>query len=107
MSNNHKPGDLAVSVQDLGLIYRTIIDKKASLPTRIKSLGRGRKQTRIVNALDGVNLDIDYGSVLGVVGANGAGAGSFAFAAVLRRFALLPLVMATVKLSGSLTTKLW
>jgi ABC-type polysaccharide/polyol phosphate transport system ATPase subunit len=26
-----------------------------------------------VNALDGVNLDIDYGNVLGVVGANGAG----------------------------------
>ncbi|MFM8367081.1 MAG: ABC transporter ATP-binding protein, partial [Candidatus Nanopelagicaceae bacterium] len=36
-------------------------------------LGRGTKQTRIVNALDGVNLDIDYGNVLGVVGANGAG----------------------------------
>ena len=73
MSSMHKPGDLAVSVQHLGLVYRTTIDKKASLPTRIKSLGRGTKQTRIVNALDDVNLDIDYGSVLGVVGANGAG----------------------------------
>lgn len=73
MSNNHQSGELAVSVQNLGLIYRTTLDKKASLPSRIKNLGRGRKQTRIVNALDGVNLDIDYGSVLGVVGANGAG----------------------------------
>lgn len=71
--STHKPGDLAVSIQNLGLIYRTTIDKKASLPTRIKSLGRGTKQTRIVNALSGVNLDVDYGSVLGVIGANGAG----------------------------------
>ena len=73
MSSNHTPGELAVSVQNLGLIYRTTIDKKASLPSRIRNLGRGRKQTRIVNALDRVNLDIDYGSVLGVIGANGAG----------------------------------
>lgn len=71
--SHHKPGELAVSVQQLGLIYRTTIDKKASLPNRIRSLGRGTKQTRIVNALDGVNLDVDYGSVLGVIGANGAG----------------------------------
>lgn len=73
MSDFHKTGELAVSVQDLGLIYKTTIDKKLSLTNRIRSLGRGTKQTRIVNALDGVNLDIDYGSVLGVVGANGAG----------------------------------
>ena len=71
--SHHKPGELAVSVQQLGLIYRTTIDKKASLPNRIRSLGRGTKQTRIVNALNGVNLDVDYGSVLGVIGANGAG----------------------------------
>ena len=69
----HNPGDIAVSVQNLGLIYKTTLDKKASVPTRLKSMGRGRKQTRIVNALNGVNIDIDYGSVLGVVGANGAG----------------------------------
>jgi len=71
--SHHQPGELAVSVQKLGLIYRTTIDKKASLPNRIRSLGRGTKQTRIVNALNSVNLDVDYGSVLGVIGANGAG----------------------------------
>ena len=58
--SHHKPGELAVSVQQLGLIYRTTIDKKASLPNRIRSLGRGTKQTRIVNALNEVNLDVDY-----------------------------------------------
>jgi ABC-type polysaccharide/polyol phosphate transport system ATPase subunit len=73
VSNLHNQGELAVSVQNLGLIYKTTIDKKLSLTNRIKQLGRGTKQTRVVNALNGVNLDIDYGSVLGVVGANGAG----------------------------------
>ncbi|MFM1757786.1 MAG: hypothetical protein RL193_363 [Actinomycetota bacterium] len=73
MSDKHLPGEIAVSVQNLGLIYKTTIDKKLSLSNRIKHLGRGTKQTRIINALDGVNLDVDYGSVLGVVGANGAG----------------------------------
>ena len=73
MFDPHKAGEIAVSVQNLGLIYKTTIDKKLSLTNRVKHLGRGTKQTRIVNALDGVNLDIDYSNVLGVVGANGAG----------------------------------
>ena len=73
MSDLHNSGDIAVSVQNLGLIYKTTIDKKLSLSNRIKHLGRGTKQTRIIHALNGVNLDVDYGSVLGVVGANGAG----------------------------------
>ena len=66
MFDPHKAGEIAVSVQNLGLIYKTTIDKKLSLSNRVKHLGRGTKQTRIVNALDGVNLDIDYGNVLGV-----------------------------------------
>jgi len=49
----HKAGEIAVSVQNLGLIYKTTIDKKLSLSNRVKHLGRGTKQTRIVNALDG------------------------------------------------------
>lgn len=73
MFDSHKAGEIAISVQNLGLIYKTTIDKKMSLSNRVKHLGQGSKQTRIVNALDGVNLDIDYGNVLGVVGANGAG----------------------------------
>ena len=56
MSNLHSQGELAVSVQNLGLIYKTTIDKKLSLTNRIKQLGRGTKQTRVVNALNGVNL---------------------------------------------------
>ena len=74
MSNSdHKSGDLAVSVQHLGLIYRTTIERRPTLKARVRTLGRGTKHTRVVNALDDIMLDVPYGSVLGVVGANGAG----------------------------------
>ncbi len=72
-SSQHKPGDLAVSVQHLGLTYTTTIDRRPTLKARLRTLGRGTKHTRIVRALDDVMLDVPYGSVLGVVGANGAG----------------------------------
>ena len=73
---NHKTGDLAVSVQNLGLTYTTAIDRRPTLKARVKSLGRGTKQTRVVQALDNVNLDVTYGQVLGVIGTNGAGKSS-------------------------------
>lgn len=72
-SSEHKPGDLAISVQHLGLTYTTTIDRRPTLKARMRAMGRGTKQTRIVRALDDVTLDVPYGSVLGVVGANGAG----------------------------------
>ncbi len=68
-----KTGELAVSVQHLGLTYTTTIDRRPTLKARARSLGRGAKFTRVVRALDDVNLDVPYGSVLGIVGANGAG----------------------------------
>ena len=57
-NTQHKTGDLAVSVQNLGLTYTTAIDRRPTLKARVKSLGRGTKQTRIVQALDDVNLDV-------------------------------------------------
>ena len=72
-NHEHPKASIAVSVQDLCLTYKTSIDKKPTLKARLKSLGRGRKYTRIVNALDDVTLDVHYGTVLGVIGANGAG----------------------------------
>lgn len=42
----------------------------------MSTLGRGTKHTRIIHAIDDVSLNIPYGSVLGVVGANGAGKSS-------------------------------
>ncbi|CAB4824326.1 unannotated protein [freshwater metagenome] len=72
-SSSHRPGDIAISVQHLGLTYTTTIDRRPTLKARLRTLGRGTKHTRVVKALDDVMLDVSYGSVLGVVGANGAG----------------------------------
>lgn len=74
MSNTvHTSGEIAVSVQHLGLTYTTTIDRRPTLKSRLKSMGRGTKQTQVIRALDDIMLDVPYGSVLGVVGANGAG----------------------------------
>ena len=60
----------------VGLIYKTSIDKRPTLKSRLTSLGRGKKHTRVVKALSDVTLDVHYGTVLGVIGSNGAGKSS-------------------------------
>jgi len=50
-NNEHPKSSIAVSVQNLGLTYTTSIDKKPTLKARLKSLGRGKKHTRVVRAL--------------------------------------------------------
>ena len=72
-NHEHAQHGIAVSVRDLGLTYRTSIEKKPTLKARFKSLGRGKKHTRIVPALTDVNIDVHYGAVLGIIGSNGAG----------------------------------
>jgi len=72
----HPKNGLAVSVQNVGLTYKTSIDKRPTLKARLKSLGRGKKHTRVVRALNEINLDVHYGTVLGVIGSNGAGKSS-------------------------------
>ena len=65
--------EIAVSVRGVGLTYTTAIDRRPTLKARAKALGRGGKQTRTIRALDNVDLDVEYGQVLGVIGTNGAG----------------------------------
>ena len=72
-NHEHAQHGIAVSVRDLGLTYKTSIEKKPTLKARFKSLGRGKRHTRIVSALSDVNIDVHYGTVLGVIGSNGAG----------------------------------
>ena len=72
-NHEHAQHGIAVSVRDLGLTYTTSIEKKPTLKARFKSLGRGKKYTRIVPALTDVKIDVHYGAVLGIIGSNGAG----------------------------------
>ncbi len=52
VSNSHKTNEIAVSVRGLGLTYTTAIYRRPTLKARVKSLGRGGKQTRVIRALD-------------------------------------------------------
>ena len=102
VSNSHITNELAVSIRGVGLTYTTSIDKKPTLKSRVKSLGRGTKQTRVVRALDDVNLDIQYGHVLGVIGTNGAGKSS-----LMRCVAgILPPSQGRIEVYGSVSTLL-
>ncbi len=74
--HEHPKNGIAVSMAHVGLTYTTSIEKRPTLKKRLTSLGRGRKYTRVVKALNDVSLDVHYGTVLGVIGSNGAGKSS-------------------------------
>ena len=100
--SQHKTHEIAVSVRNLGLTYTTAIDKRPTLKARAKALGRGSKQTRVVRALDDVNLDVNYGQVLGVIGTNGAGKST-----LMRCIAgILPPSQGRIEVNGSVSTLL-
>ena len=102
VSSKHTTHEIAVSVRNLGLTYTTAIDNRPTLKARAKALGRGLKQTRVVRALDDVNLDVEYGQVLGVIGTNGAGKSS-----LMRCIAgILPPSQGRIEVNGSVSTLL-
>lgn len=73
VSDQHNSGDRAISIHDLSLTYLTTVERK---PTFRQALTQTGRKTREVKALRRINLEIPYGSVLGVIGANGAGKSS-------------------------------
>lgn len=98
----HSKHSIAVSVKDLGLTYTTSIDKKPTLKARLKTLGRGKKHTRTVRALNGVDIDVHYGAVLGIIGSNGAGKSS-----LMRVISgIVPPTKGRVEVYGSVSTLL-
>lgn len=102
VSNPHMTNEIAVSVRGLGLTYTTSVVRRPTLKARVKSLGRGGKQTRVIRALDEVNLDVEYGHVLGVIGTNGAGKSS-----LMRVIAgIIPPSQGRVEVYGSMSTLL-
>jgi ABC-type polysaccharide/polyol phosphate transport system ATPase subunit len=98
----HPKNGLAVSVQNVGLTYKTSIVKRPTLKARLKTIGRSSKHTRVVNALNNVNLDVRYGTVLGVIGSNGAGKSS-----LMRVISgIVPPTQGRIEVHGSVSTLL-
>jgi ABC-type polysaccharide/polyol phosphate transport system ATPase subunit len=63
----------SVVVEDVSVTYRTTFETRPTLRGMIRSLGRGEKVVREVEAVKHVSFEIPHGTVLGIVGANGAG----------------------------------
>ncbi len=68
------PEDLAVRIEDLSITYKINVDTKKTLKNAVMRASKGEKvRMRTVEAVKHMNLDIPHGTVLGIVGANGAG----------------------------------
>ena len=63
----------SVVVQDVSVTYRTTFDRRPTLRGMVRSMGRGEKVIKEVEAVKHVSFEIPHGTVLGIVGANGAG----------------------------------
>lgn len=65
--------EFSIRCDSVSVTYRTSIEKKPTLRSAVRRLGRRERVVREVNALKNVNFRVKRGAVYGVVGANGAG----------------------------------
>ena len=65
--------EFSVRCDRVSVTYRTSVEKKPTLKTAVRRLGRRERVVREVNALKDVNFRVKRGAVYGVVGTNGAG----------------------------------
>ena len=93
----------AISVQDVHVTYRAIADPRANtLRHTLTRVGRGGRKVREIKAVRGVSLDVEHGSVLGIIGANGAGKST-----LMRAIAgILPPSSGQVVVNGRISTLL-
>ncbi|MBS2966050.1 ABC transporter ATP-binding protein [Actinocrinis puniceicyclus] len=97
----------AIRVKDVRVDYRTIVDPRANtLRHSLTHLGRrggsGGRAVRLIHAVRGVSFDVEHGSVLGIVGANGAGKST-----IMRAIAgILPPSSGEIVVNGRISTLL-
>ncbi len=93
---------LAVKVEDLSVVYRTSVQKKPTLKTTLRRLGRRQRLVREVQAVTDVSFDVPSGTVLGIVGANGAGKSTLVRAVA----GILPPTRGRIEVRGRVSTLL-
>jgi ABC-type polysaccharide/polyol phosphate transport system ATPase subunit len=96
----------AIRVKDVNVDYRTIIDPRANTlrhtVTQFGRKGGNGRQVRLIHAVRGVSFEVEHGSVLGIVGANGAGKST-----IMRAIAgILPPSSGEIVVNGRISTLL-
>jgi ABC-type polysaccharide/polyol phosphate transport system ATPase subunit len=90
-------------VQDVHITYRAVIDPRDNtIRRKITRLGRSSRIVREIKAVRGVSFDVEYGSVLGIIGANGAGKST-----IMKAMAgILPPSTGQIEVNGRISTLL-
>jgi teichoic acid transport system ATP-binding protein len=93
----------AISVQDVHVTYRSVIDPRSNtLRHSIARMGRSTRTARMIHAVRGVSFNVEHGSVLGIIGANGAGKST-----IMRAIAgILPPTSGRIVVNGRISTLL-
>ncbi|MEA2124073.1 MAG: teichoic acid transport system ATP-binding protein [Solirubrobacteraceae bacterium] len=93
---------MSISVQDVSVTYRTSVDRKPTLRSTLRQLGRRERRIYEVEAVKHVSFDVPHGTVLGVIGSNGAGKST-----LVRTVAgILPPTSGRVEVRGRVSTLL-
>ena len=72
-ASNSNSTSNSIVVQDVSVTYKTTFDKRPTLRSMVRRMGRGEKVIREIEAVKNVSFEVPNGTVLGIVGANGAG----------------------------------
>ena len=62
-----------IVVEDVSVTYKTTFERKPTLKSMVRRMGRGERVVREIEAVKHVSFEVPNGTVLGIVGANGAG----------------------------------
>jgi ABC-type polysaccharide/polyol phosphate transport system ATPase subunit len=92
----------AISVQDVSITYRTTFERTPTLKDALVRLGRGQRVVREIEAVKHVSFDLEQGSILGIIGHNGAGKST-----IMRALAgILPPTSGKIEVRGRVSTLL-
>jgi teichoic acid transport system ATP-binding protein len=93
----------AISVRDVYINYRSVIDPRTNtLRHSLARMGRSTRTARVIEAVKGMSFDVEHGTVLGIIGANGAGKST-----IMKAIAgILPPTTGEIVVNGRISTLL-
>lgn len=102
MSSQSGSEVVAVSVENVTVKYRAMLEQRQTMKSALGRLGRNKQEVRYIQALKDVSLTVKQGEFLGVIGHNGAGKST-----LLRTIAgILPPTQGRIVVNGHVTTLL-